>query len=47
MLRGFNLEKSRLTSLELDDAYARDHLSDSVWVDLIDQEESERAPVQD
>ncbi|ATZ10162.1 magnesium/cobalt transporter CorA [Erwinia amylovora] len=47
MLSAFKLEKSRLTRLELDDADARDDLSDSVWVDLIEPEEAERARVQD
>ncbi|CCP01302.1 outer membrane phospholipase A [Erwinia amylovora Ea644] len=47
MLSAFKLEKSRLTRLELDDADARDDLSDSVWVDLIEPEEAERERVQD
>lgn len=47
MLSAFKLEKSRLTRLELDDADARDDLSDSVWVDLIEPEEAERARVHD
>ncbi|ADP11087.1 magnesium/nickel/cobalt transporter CorA [Erwinia sp. Ejp617] len=47
MLSAFKLEKNRLTRLELDDADARDDLSESVWVDLIEPEEAERARVQD
>ncbi|MCT2385230.1 magnesium/cobalt transporter CorA [Erwinia pyrifoliae] len=47
MLSAFKLDKSRLTRLELDDAGGRDDLSDSVWVDLIEPEEAERARVQD
>ncbi|AUX74173.1 magnesium/cobalt transporter CorA [Erwinia pyrifoliae] len=47
MLSAFKLEKNRLTRLELDDTDARDDLSESVWVDLIEPEEAERARVQD
>ncbi|CAO95266.1 magnesium/cobalt transporter CorA [Erwinia tasmaniensis] len=47
MLSAFKLDKNRLTRLELDDAGGRDDLSDSVWVDLIEPEEAERARVQD
>ncbi|CCG85602.1 magnesium/cobalt transporter CorA [Erwinia piriflorinigrans] len=47
MLSAFKLDKSRLTRLELDDAGGRDDLSDSVWVDLIEPEDAERARVQD
>ncbi|MFK8258895.1 magnesium/cobalt transporter CorA [Erwinia sp. AnSW2-5] len=46
MLSAFKLDQNRLTRLELDDADARDELIGSVWVDLIEPEESERDRVQ-
>ncbi|MGK7284677.1 magnesium/cobalt transporter CorA [Buttiauxella agrestis] len=43
MLSAFQLENNRLSRLELDEA---DNLSNSVWVDLVEPEESERQRVQ-
>lgn len=46
MLSAFKLHQNRLTRLELDDADASEELTGSVWVDLIEPEETERDRVQ-
>ncbi|MBD8165456.1 magnesium/cobalt transporter CorA [Erwinia persicina] len=46
MLSAFKLDQNRLTRLELDESEARDELTGSVWVDLIEPEEAERDRVQ-
>lgn len=43
MLSAFQLENNRLCRIELDE---NDDLSDSLWVDLVEPEESERDRVQ-
>lgn len=43
MLNAFQLEENRLCRIELDE---NDNLSDSLWVDLVEPEESERDRVQ-
>ncbi|MBD8108422.1 magnesium/cobalt transporter CorA [Erwinia persicina] len=46
MLSAFKLDQNRLTRLELDESEARDELTGSVWVDLIEPEDAERDRVQ-
>ncbi|VFP83233.1 magnesium/cobalt transporter CorA [Candidatus Erwinia haradaeae] len=46
MLSAFKLDNSRLCRLALEDPNTRDNLNDSIWVDLIEPEEIQRARVQ-
>ncbi|MEG2830088.1 MAG: magnesium transporter CorA, partial [Edwardsiella sp. (in: enterobacteria)] len=43
MLSAFRLDHGRLSRMELDDT---DHLTASLWVDLVEPEEDERRRVQ-
>ncbi|VFP88427.1 magnesium/cobalt transporter CorA [Candidatus Erwinia haradaeae] len=46
MLSAFRLDNNRLSRLELEDPSTSDSLSESIWVDLIEPEEIQRAYVQ-